>query len=168
MAFQLSPGVLVVEKDLTGIVPAVATSIGGYVGAFQWGPVEQITTISNEAELVKTFAKPNNTVAASWFSAANFLAYGNNLKVVRSVGSNAKNAVTSGTAILIKNEDQWEAQYSNGAASVGEWAAKFPGVLGNSLKVSACDASGFSAWTYRTEFDAAPGTSDFLVNLGNT
>jgi len=168
MAFQLSPGVLVVEKDLTGIVPAVATSIGGYVGAFQWGPVEKITTISNEAELVKTFAKPNNTVAASWFSAANFLAYGNNLKVVRSVGSNAKNAVTSGTAILIKNEDQWEAQYSNGAASVGEWAAKFPGVLGNSLKVSACDASGFSAWTYRTEFDAAPGTSDFLVNLGNT
>lgn len=168
MAFQLSPGVLVVEKDLTGIVPAVATSIGGYVGAFQWGPVEQITTISNEAELVRTFAKPNNTVAASWFSAANFLAYGNNLKVVRTVGTTSRNAVTSGTAVLIKNEDQWEAQYANGAGSVGEFAAKFPGVLGNSLMVSACDASGFSTWAYRAEFDAAPGTSDFFVNLGNT
>jgi phage tail sheath protein FI len=167
MAFQLSPGVLVVEKDLTGIVPAVATSIGGYVGAFQWGPVEQITTISNESVLTRTFARPNNTVAASWFSAANFLAYGNNLKVVRAVGTAAKNAVTSGTALLIKNEEQWEALYSNGAASVGEWAAKFPGVLGNSLKVSVCDSSGFSGWEYRTEFDAAPGTSDYLVTLGN-
>ena len=167
MAFQLSPGVLVVEKDLTGIVPAVATSIGGYVGAFQWGPVEQITTISNESVLTRTFARPNNTVAASWFSAANFLAYGNNLKVVRAVGTDAKNAVTSGTALLIKNEEQWEALYSNGAASVGEWAAKFPGVLGNSLKVSVCDSSGFSGWEYRTEFDAAPGTSDYLVTLGN-
>ena len=94
MAFQLSPGVLVVEKDLTGIVPAVATSIGGYVGAFQWGPVEKITTISNETELTKTFAKPNTTVAASWFSAANFLAYGNNLKVARAVGTAAKNGIS--------------------------------------------------------------------------
>ena len=35
MAFQLSPGVLVVEKDLTNVVPAVATSIGGFAGDFQ-------------------------------------------------------------------------------------------------------------------------------------
>jgi phage tail sheath protein FI len=167
MAFQLSPGVLVVEKDLTGIVPAVATSIGGYVGAFQWGPVNQITTISNEANLATTFARPNDTVAASWFSAANFLAYGNNLKIVRAVGTAAKNAVTSGTAILIENEDQWEAEYRNGQAAVGEWAAKFPGALGNSLLVSACDSSGFAAWAYRANFDSAPGTSDYLVNLDN-
>jgi phage tail sheath protein FI len=167
MAFQLSPGVLVVEKDLTGIVPAVATSIGGYVGAFQWGPVNQITTISNEANLATTFARPNDTVAASWFSAANFLAYGNNLKIVRAVGSAARNAVTSGTAILIENEDQWEAEYRNGQAAVGEWAAKFPGALGNSLLVSVCDSSGFAAWAYRANFDSAPGTSDYLVNLDN-
>jgi hypothetical protein len=168
MAFQLSPGVLVVEKDLTGIVPAVATSIGGYVGAFQWGPVEQITTMSNEGELSRTFARPNNTVAASWFSAANFLAYGNNLKVVRAVGEDALNATANGAGILIKNEDQWENVYSNGLASVGEFAAKFPGALGNSLLVSAADASGFSSWLYRAEFDSAPGTSDYLINLGNT
>ena len=168
MAFQLSPGVLVVEKDLTGIVPAVATSIGGYVGAFQWGPVEQITTLSNEAELVKTFGKPNDTVASSFFSAANFLSYANNLKTVRVVGDAAKNAVTSGTALLIKNEDQWEATYSTGSASVGQFAAKFPGVLGNSLKVSVCDASGFAAWDYKNEFDAAPGTSDYVDSVGGS
>jgi len=168
MAFQLSPGVLVVEKDLTGIVPAVATSIGGYVGAFQWGPVEQITTISNEAELVKTFGKPNDTVAASFFSAANFLSYANNLKVVRTVGAAARNAVASGTALLIKNEDQWEATYAGGAAAVGQFAAKFPGVLGNSLMVSVCDASGFSAWAYKGEFDAAPGTSAYADAVGGS
>jgi len=168
MAFQLSPGVLVVEKDLTGIVPAVATSIGGYVGAFQWGPVDEITTLSNEGELVRTFGKPNDTVASSWFSAANFLSYANNLKAVRVVGAGAKNAVTSGTALLIKNETQWEATYAAGAGTVGQWAAKFPGALGNSLKVSACDASGFSAWDYRGEFDSAPGTSSYVEALGGS
>lgn len=168
MAFQLSPGVLVVEKDISGIVPAVATTIGGYVGAFQWGPANQITTISNEANLTREFARPNDTVAASWFSAANFLSYSNNLKIVRAVGNAARNAVTSGTAILIDNEDTWEAEYRLGEASVGEWAAKFPGVLGNSLLVSVCDSSGFATWEYRANFDGAPGTSDYLVNLGNT
>jgi len=92
MAFQLSPGVLVVEKDLTNVVPAVATSIGGFVGAFQWGPVLDAVTISSELELVKTFGKPNTTTAASFFAAANFLSYSNNLKVVRAVGTAAKNA----------------------------------------------------------------------------
>jgi len=92
MAFQLSPGVLVTETDLTGIVPAVASSIGGYVGPFQWGPVEEITTVSNESELVSLFGKPNDTVASSFFSAANFLGYSNNLKVVRVVNSTQSEA----------------------------------------------------------------------------
>lgn len=96
MAFQLSPGVLVVERDLTGIVPAVATSIGGYVGAFQWGPVNQVVTVGNESELTSVFGKPNDDVASSFFSAANFLAYSNNLRAVRVVGAGANNAMASG------------------------------------------------------------------------
>ena len=170
MAFQLSPGVLVVEKDLTNVVPAVATSIGGFAGDFQWGPALSAVTISSEIELVKTFGKPNDTTAASFFSAANFLSYSNNLKVVRAVGSAARNAVESGTAVLINNEDEWEAQYSNGAASVGYFAAKYPGALGNSLKVSMADnsASAFAGWTYAAEFDYTPGTSDYVSSLGGS
>jgi phage tail sheath protein FI len=170
MAFQLSPGVLVVEKDLTNVVPAVATSIGGFVGDFQWGPASSPVTISSEIELVKKFGKPNDTTAASFFSAANFLSYSNNLKLVRAVGSAARNAVATGTAILIKNEDEWEAQYSNGAASVGFFAAKYPGVLGNSLQVSIADNSqgAFAGWTYAAEFDYTPGTSDFVSTLGGS
>ena len=170
MAFQLSPGVLVVDKDLTNVVPAVATSIGGFAGDFQWGPALSAVTISSEIELVKTFGKPNDTTAASFFSAANFLSYSNNLKVVRAVGSAARNAVESGTAVLINNEDEWEAQYSNGAASVGYFAAKYPGALGNSLKVSMADnsASAFAGWTYAAEFDYTPGTSDYVSSLGGS
>ena len=59
MAFQLSPGVLVTEKDLTLIVPSVSTTAGGFAGAFQWGPVDQVTTIDSEASLVNTFGTPN-------------------------------------------------------------------------------------------------------------
>ena len=31
MAFQVSPGVLVTEKDLTNVIPAVSTTSGGKV-----------------------------------------------------------------------------------------------------------------------------------------
>lgn len=144
MAFQLSPGVLVVEKDLTNIIPAVATSIGAFVGNFSWGPVMQPFTVSSELDLVKTFGKPNLDTYLSFFSAANFLSYSNNLVLIRQVGAAARNAVASGTAIVIKNEETWLTQYADGSGNVGPFAAKYPGVLGNSLKVSMADRNAFS------------------------
>jgi hypothetical protein len=84
MAFQLSPGVVVTEKDLTSIVPAVATTAGAFAGAFQWGPVDQVTTIDSENNLVKVFGPPDSDTYKSFFTAANFLGYGNNLQVARS------------------------------------------------------------------------------------
>lgn len=99
MAFQLSPGVLVVEKDFTSIVPAVATSTGAFAGLFQWGPVLDPVTVSSENVLVQRFGKPNDSVAQSFFTAANFLAYTNNLLVTRVDTANARNAtaVQTGT-----------------------------------------------------------------------
>lgn len=103
--FALSPGVYVTEKDLTNIIPAVATSIGGYAGVFAWGPVMDPTTISSEEVLVQRFGKPNSHNAASWLTAANFLGYTNNLLLVRAQTSGARNAVDvesgSVTAITI-------------------------------------------------------------------
>ena len=93
MPFQLSPGVAVVEKDFTSIVPAVSTSIGGFAGAFQWGPIEAPTTVASETELVRLFGKPVDGNADSFFTAANFLSYTNNLLTVRSDAANLKNAV---------------------------------------------------------------------------
>lgn len=246
MAFQLSPGTLVVEKDLTNVVPAVATSIGGFAGAFVWGPVLTPITISSELELVKLFGKPDATVAQSFFSAANFLGYSNNLKVVRVVGDGAKTAVANtgvasiavgsgGTGYLtaptvtigapddpdgvqatatatltgdavtaititnagsgysstpsvvisggsgsgatatatlqtntldLPNAEAWEANFSNGQANIGPFAAKYPGALGNSLKVSMVDVDSFSGWEFEDLFDDAPGTSEFAARFG--
>lgn len=92
-SFQLSPGVLVTEKDLTSIIPAVSTSTGAFAGVFQWGPVLDPITISSEKVLVQRFGRPNDAVAQSFFTAANFLSYSNNLIVCRVDTLNARNAV---------------------------------------------------------------------------
>ena len=46
------------------------------------------------------------------------------------------------------------------------WIARYPGDLGNSLRVDVCPANttAFDAWDYKASFDAAPGTSTFLTN----
>ena len=166
MAFMLSPGVLVTEKDFSAIVPAVSTSAGAFAGDFQWGPVMYPTQITSENTLVQTFGRPNDQNFASFFTAANFLSYANNLLVVRTVTAAAKNAVSSGTAIAINNIDDYENTYANGSATVGEFAAKYPGALGNSLLVSMADNASFSGWDYEAEFNGAPGTSSFVDNKG--
>ena len=108
MAFQVSPGVLVQEKDLTNIVPAVSTSIGAYAFSAKRGPVGEITLISNEQDLVSLFGKPTTDNFEEYFTASSFLQYSNALKVVRTENTGIKNAVTnSGTAVLIKNGDDF-------------------------------------------------------------
>jgi len=168
MAFQLSPGVLVTERDLTSVVPAVATTAGGFAGAFQWGPVEQVVTVDSENNLVERFGKPNGTTYTSFFTAANFLSYGNNLQVIRVVNqASAKNAKANAaaTAVLVKNEDHYLTTYSAGQAAVGEFAAKYPGALGNSLRVSMADGNVYSSWAYASLFDGAPNSSDYVEGL---
>ena len=143
MAFQVSPGVLVTEKDLTNIIPAVSTTAGGIVMTAEKGPVDEITTISSENELVDIFGKPNSSNFEEFFCAANFLGYGNNLKVVRPI-TGMVNACVSGTAIIIKNTTDYLDNYSHAAsfaANVGQYAAREPGTLGNNLKVSICTNS---------------------------
>ncbi len=145
MAFQVSPGVLVTEKDLTNVIPAVSTTSGGIVMTAEKGPIDEVTTISSENELVETFGKPNSSNFEEFFTAANFLGYGNNLKVVRPI-TGLVNAVSTGTAVLIKNTTQYLNDYysETGAGQVtniGTWAAREAGTLGNSLKVSLCSNS---------------------------
>jgi phage tail sheath protein FI len=166
MAFQLSPGVNVSEIDLTTVIPSVATSIGAFVGPFAWGPCGEVITISDETRLVSTFDKPDSTNYEYWFSAANFLAYGNNLKVVRAFSTvDTRNATANGTAVLIRNQDDWTAnQQGNADGSFGGWAARYPGELGNSLKVSIADSNTWTGWAYASQFTARPNTSSYVFN----
>jgi hypothetical protein len=343
MPFQLSPGVAVVEKDFTSIVPAVATSIGASAGAFAWGPVMEPNTVSSENELVRRFGKPNDNNFESFFSAANFLSYTNNLLLVRadaghlnavatpsggvsasvtitdagtgyvstadapavtisapdedggtqataeavisggtitaialsaggsgytsaptvtvtaatgdsgtgatvtatvdtdalsptyqevtgftitSAGSGYKAAPTitisggggtgatagsvtiststvtainvtengtgytsnptitiasppSGdtatatadvteTGLKIINSETYLTNYANGAGVVGEWAARYPGSMGNSLKVAIADSQTYDAWAYKAEFDGAPDTSTYAAGFSGS
>ena len=145
MAFQVSPGVLVTEKDLTNIVPAVSTSSGGIVLVAEKGPIDEITTISSEKELVDNFGKPNSSNFEDWFTAANFLGYGNNLKVVRPI-TGVVNAISTGSAVLIKSTtDYLDTYYSESGAgqvsNIGPFAAREAGTLGNSLRISMCTNS---------------------------
>ena len=163
MAFQLSPGVNVSEIDLTTVVPSVATTIGGLTGAFSWGPANEITIINNEAQLAVRFGKPDANTYETFFTAANFLSYGSDLRVVRSVGATAKNATanSSATTVLIENESDYEGSHSSNTASI--FNAKWAGALGNSIKVSITDSLSnttlYSAWEYSGEFDSIPATS---------
>ncbi len=170
MAFQLSPGVNVSEIDLTTSIPSLSTSIGAFAGPFAWGPVGIVTTISDEIRLAATFGNPDSTVYEYWFSAANFLAYSNNLKVVRAANiATTKNATANtvaAAAVLIKNDDDWLDNYSTGGITRGEFAARYAGALGNSLKVSICDVNTYTTWAYSGSFNSTPATSTYVSNQG--
>jgi len=333
MPFQLSPGVAVVEKDFTSIVPAVATSIGAHAGAFAWGPAMEPNTVSSENELVRRFGKPNDNNFASFYSAANFLSYTNNLLLVRAdaghlnavatpsggvtaiavsnagsgydstaaapavtisapdedggdnatatatlsggeitaiavaaagsgytsatvtitpaagdtgtgatatasivageitgitmsdggggfkaaptvtitgdgtgasagsvtigdssitgisidlsgtgytsaptvtiaappSGTNAVAAATIGTTgVKIKNGEDYLLNYATGLGEFGEFAARYPGTMGNSIKIAIADSQTYTGWAYAAEFDGAPGTSTFAAGVSAT
>jgi len=164
MAFQLSPGINVSEVDLTTVVPSVATSIGAFAGKFAWGPVNEVVTVSNEVRLVETFGKPNNDNFTYWFSAANFLAYSNNLKVVRAANTNSTfNATAEGTGVLIENTVDYENNHSSGANTYGIVAAKYAGDIGNSIRIEMIDAGTFANSQYKGFFTDIPATSDYAL-----
>ena len=75
MAFQVSPGVQVNEIDLTNVVPAVSSTTGAFAGSFQWGPVDEVITVSDSKGLVETFGSPVNTDAGAedFYTAESFL-----------------------------------------------------------------------------------------------
>lgn len=97
---MLSPGVQVIEKDFSSIVPAVSSSTGAFAGPFAWGPVGDPIRVSSENELVARFGTPEDANAASFFTAANFLSYTNALFVSRADATSLKNAVTTLSSVV--------------------------------------------------------------------
>ena len=162
MAFQVSPGVLVKEKDLTNVIPAVATSIGAIGISSTKGPVDEVVSISSEKDLVETFGKPDSSNFEYFFTAASFLAYSNSLKVVRATNTGLLNATANGSGLLIKNTTHYQDNYSDGSGSVGEWAARTGGAWGNNLKVSICASSTVYEETAKTT------VSDGSIAVGDT
>ena len=173
MAFQVSPGVQVNEIDASGVIPAVSTSIGGFAGAFNWGPVEEVRTVGSETELASIFGTPDGNTAKYFLTAASFLKYGNALKVVRAASGHLN--ATNGTAKLVKNEDHYDSLSHDGT-----FIARYPGVLGNAIEVQICpaNATAIAAFNNKTggaydfpasaSFDSNPGTSDSAAVGGHS
>ena len=90
---QLSPGVVVLERDLTNVVNATVDNIAAIVGSFEKGPVEQVTSVTSEKELLSIFGKPTDYNFEYWFSTAQFLLYGGTVKIVRAMNDSLKNAI---------------------------------------------------------------------------
>ena len=171
MAFQVSPGVQVQEIDATNVIPAVSSTIGAYCGHFGWGLAEEVTTVSSGKGLVDSFGEPANTdIAAEYFyPAAMFLDYGIDLKVVRIATTNMVNATTtSGQSLLIKNLTHYRDNYNTGAASVGNYGARYAGALGNSLKIQVCGGANpyAQASVTTTNGTSAVGGTTIEVTLG--
>jgi len=156
MGFALSPAVTVKELDLSTVVPAVATSIAAVAGDLAWGPCFDKKLVTNESDLKTIFGLPNDTVAKTWFSASNFLAYSNTLWVARACDpATAKNATIEidntttglgadqfGSAVYIPNEDAVDGyNYVPGTDKKMLFTAKYPGAFGNTLKIAVANAT---------------------------
>lgn len=176
MGFQVSAGVNVSEIDLTTVVPAVSTTEGAFAGVFKWGPVEQRILIESENELNKRFGPPTDTNFETWFTASNFLAYGNKLFNVRVcntslttsayAGTNSSVLVANAGTNSVKNRDDYDSRSSFDANAM--YVAKYPGSLGNSLRISVCDSPNaysvnvFSA-AGAAAMNVAPLTTQFII-----
>ena len=137
MGFQVSPGVNVSEIDLTGIIPAVSTTEGAMAGWFRWGPAEERNLISSEEELAATFGEPDSTNFTTFFTAANFLGYGNKLYVARAIPADAINATVLQTQAtvannsvaaqtdLIKNQEHHDGLTLSSTAALSAFIAKY-------------------------------------------
>lgn len=141
MGFQVSPGVNISEIDLTTVVPAVSTTEGAIAGVFTWGPVDEKILISSEVELVRRFGEPKTGYnVETFFSAADFLSYGNALYVTRV--SDGNTAISDANTAI--------------ATELDELTALYPGAAGNALRVYMTNGATFANSSYEANFDEAP------------
>jgi len=155
--YMASPGVYTSETDLSQTLKAFGSTAGGFVGTFNWGPIEVNTIVSSEDDVVEYFGKPDDTNNVDWFSATNFLKYTGSLTIRRVASMNALNASSGVAGMLIKNK----MGYDTAESTLSEtFYAKYASELGNSISVHVADAATYDAWDYSGEFDTAPGSSD--------
>ena len=180
MPFQISPGVNVSEIDLTTIVPAVSTTTGAFAGVFGWGPVNQAHLVSSEDELVRFYGKPTANNYETFFTAANFLSYGNQLYISRAADTTTYNAFANtgpNANVIVKNSDDFLTKTFNANTP---FIAKYAGQLGNSLKISICTSANVfqqnlsaanMANSYATGNAAVYGantTAEFKLSIGSS
>ena len=131
MASQVSPGVVIRERDLsTGVITGVSALRGAIASTFTKGPVGKIVNIGTERELISTFGAPDESNSADWLVASEYLRYGGQLAVIRAA-TGVLNAASEGGGVLIGSVEDYEA----GAGSSKKFVARDAGAYGNNLRV---------------------------------
>ena len=134
MASQVSPGVIIRERDLsTGVLTGVSALRGAIASTFTKGPVGKIVNIGSERELIDTFGAPAEANAADWLVASEFLRYGGQLAVVRAA-TGVLNATESGSGVLVGTKEDFEAGVTS-----EKFLARDAGAAGNNLRVVIVD-----------------------------
>ena len=134
MASQVSPGVVLRERDLTNANIVGASSItAAFASSFQKGPIGEIVSISSLKDLISTFGSPQEANAEDFLVASEYLGYGGSLAVVRAE-TGVLNA-SSGTAVLVRGEADWAA----GVGGSERFLSRSAGTHGNALLVAAVD-----------------------------
>lgn len=139
MAGQVSPGIVLRERDLTAsTIVTTQANTAAFVGSFEKGPVGVITNVATEKELLEIFGKPNNSNYEDWFVASTFLSYGGQLQIVRIEDTTLKNADSASTGVLIQSANVFEA---NSNTYTWKFAAKTAGTWANGLKIVTVDGT---------------------------
>ena len=134
MASQVSPGVVLRERDLTNANIIGASSItAAFASSFQKGPIGEIVSISSLKDLISTFGSPQEANAEDFLVASEYLGYGGSLAVVRAE-TGVLNA-SSGSAVLVRGESDWAA----GVGGSERFLSRSAGTHGNALLVAAVD-----------------------------
>jgi len=134
MASQVSPGVVIRERDFSNAVVVGASAIrGAFASSFRTGPVGKIVNIGSERELIDTFGAPAESNAGDWLVASEFLRYGGQLAVVRAA-TGVLNATASGAGVLVGDKDAFEAGVTS-----EKFLSRYAGADGNNLRVVIVD-----------------------------
>jgi hypothetical protein len=164
MASQVSPGIVIKERDLSNAVITGAQQItAAFASTFQKGPIGEIVRISSQKQMIDVFGKPADANAEDWYVASEFISYGGRLAVVRAA-TNVENASASGNGVLVRNELDWE----SGTGSSETFVARTAGSWGNSLKVVVVDRGNDQILTLSGAFASAPAPGATLEFLSGT
>ncbi len=172
--FQISPGINVSEIDLTTVVPPTATTVGAIAGVFRWGPVGVRQLVTSENDLVSKFGRPTSINPETFFTAANFLGYSNALYVSRAANTSVvlsaianTTALTANVSTTIANQDDYDSK--SGSFNTGvEYIARYPGAIGNSLKISVCDTADAYTQTFDLLADPVAGTNTSFADANTS
>ena len=166
MASQVSPGIVLKERDLSSVVITGVQSItGAGATSFVKGPVGRVVNINSQRELIDTFGTPTSDMdrIADWHVFNEFLGYGGRLALVRVESSGLLNAATD-SAVLLRSEEDWEA----GTGNANKFIARSAGTWANRYAIAVVDRGADQYVTFASALNPLPSVGDPITVGGKT